>query len=257
MNHNFNDKLDLVEAYLDGRLDDDQKNVAEKILQENPDLREEYEYMKLAVSSVQLSALHSQVGKVAKNHFSTISETATIKPIAKVYNLRFYALRVAAILLIVCISYTGMLYITTSPGKLFAEGFTDYDLPVSRGASTSTTIEQFYKLQNWQKVINTVAVENSTAQKDLFLAGISCLKINQAAPAASFFKKILVVNQTAINKYYQEESEFYLALAYLKLSNTKKAGTLLQSIQSNPAHPYYKDAKKISPFKMKMLEWKQ
>lgn len=256
MNNDFNDKLDLMEAYLDGRLDDDQKNTAEKILQENPDLQEEYEYMKLAVSSVRLSALQTQVGNVAKTYFAPIAESSTIKPLAKVHNLRFYALRVAAVLLIVCISYTAMLYITTSPDKLFAEGFVDYDLPVSRGASTSTTIEQLYKLQNWQEVINAVSAENSTTQKDLFLAGMSCLKTNQAALAAGFFKKASTINQTSSNKSYQEESEFYLSLTYLKLNETKNAEDLLQSIQSNPTHPYYNDAKKISPFKLKILEWK-
>ena len=257
MNNEFNDKLDLIEAYLDGKLDDDQKNIAEKILQENPDLQEEYEYMTLAVSSVQLSALHAQVGNVAKSYFSTGSENNAVKPDAKVYNIRFYALRVAAVLLLVCTSYIAMVYITATPGKLFSEGFSDYDLPVSRGASKTTTIEQQYKLQNWQEVINMVSVEDVPVQKDLFLAGISCLKANQASDAVSYFKKVSAANQTTTNKLYKEESEYYLALTYLKLNDAPNAATLLQVIKSNPAHAYYAQAKKISSLQLKILAWKQ
>jgi len=258
MKHDLNDKMDLIEAYIDGGLDGQQKIMAEQALQQDAELQEKYEEMQLAVNAVKLSALNSQVKAIAQAHFlnSEAEPTVTIQPSAKVVNIKFYALRVAAVLLLVCASYIALEYLTVSPQKIYAEEFNNYDLPVSRGASKIAIIEQQYKSEQWEEVIQTVSSENLPDQKDLFLAGMSSMQLNKWESASNFFNKVISINSTAGKKAYQDESEFYLALTYLKMNNTDKAVSLLSSIRSTPEHAYNAQAKKLNGFQLTLLKWK-
>jgi tetratricopeptide (TPR) repeat protein len=59
--------------------------------------------------------------------------------------------------------------------------------------------------------------------------------------AASAFKQILDNN----DKNFQESSQWYLGLCYLKLVEIDKAKRVFQSIVNNPLHEFYGNSKKI------------
>ena len=256
MDYNFNDNLDLLEKHLDGLLSGEEKRHTEQLLREDTRLQEEYAYMKLAVSAVRLSALHNQVGNVANAYASKDRESPIVKSMAKVRNISHYTLRAASVLLIAAASYMAVMYATVTPRQLYSDTFIDYELSTSRSISQGTIIERNYGMGSWQEVLTELSEKKLSSQKDLFLGGIAALQLNEAVIAGDYFKKVLTKNNISSNKLYQEESEFYLALTYLKMNNYKSAGLLLHAIRIKPDHLYHEQVKKISLLKTTLLGWK-
>ncbi|MFT3704051.1 MAG: hypothetical protein QM802_16915 [Agriterribacter sp.] len=253
MNNELYNTTSRLEAYIDGSLSEEQQVITEKMLSENAGLQQEYEYMKHAVSAVQLSGMHARVKNIATAHFAA---TTNESKVAKIGSIGFYALRVAAVVVVLLISYTALVYATTTPEQIFADSFSNYDLPTSRSASRIATIDQLYKMEKWQAVMDITSAESSSTQKNLFLAGMAAIQLNKIDAATSFFNKVQQLNKISQNKSYQDESEFYLALTYIKLKKIPEAESLLTTIKENPEHAYHSQASKISSFKTKLLSWK-
>lgn len=256
MTYDSNANIDLIEKYIDGSANDEEKTIVEQLLNNNADLKDEYECMKMAVESVKLSALHKQVGNIAaayntgkNNNMVAHSETA------KVRNIGFYAMRAAAVLVVVFASYTAIQYVTITPDKLYTSAFEDYSLSATRSASKGTGAEQSFKIGDWAGVLS--AISNESGQKEKFLGGVSALHLNKANIAAGYFNEVIESNKTLTQKSYTEESEFYLALAYIKLQNYNAAKSLLHKITANPKHVYHNQAKRINTLSITLLSFKK
>ncbi|MCC6287635.1 MAG: hypothetical protein IT249_07100 [Chitinophagaceae bacterium] len=256
MTYDFNTNIDLIEKYIDGSVNDEEKTIVEELLNNNADLQEEYEYMRMAVESVKIAALHKQVGNIAEAYKEGKNNTTVTnsKP-AKVRSMGFYAMRAAAAIVVVSASYIAIQYATITPDKLYASAFEDYNPSITRGVSKGTDIEQLYKMGNWDGVLS--AVSNESLPKEKFLAGVSALQLNKADVAADYFNQVIETNKTLSEKPYTQESEFYLALALIRLQNYDAAKKLVNTIKANPEHAYYNQAKKISTFKTTLLSFKK
>lgn len=252
----FNADMELIEKYVDGSLSGEEKSRAEKLLNENLQLQQEYDYMMLAINSVKHSGLQEQVASVAKQYELKEVDSTPVKSIAKVRSINFYMMRVAAAVVLIIASYSAILYTTATPDQLFSEGFISYDLPSSRSASAVNIIEQQYKDADWQKVLTSLQNQPDISQKEMFLGGMAALQLNNADAARSFFQKVLDKNQTSSEILYQEDAQFYLALTYIKLHDFTKAYDMLQMINANPDHAYYNQVKQMNLLKARILKWK-
>ena len=65
------------------------------------------------------------------------------------------------------------------------------------------------------------------------------------------------VNNGSESKQFADESDYYLALAYIKAGNIDQAQAMLDKIIANPKHMYYAKAKEISNGSLTILKWKQ
>lgn len=254
MTYDLNNKMDLIEKYLDGALTIKERAQVEQLLKERADLRDVYNNMKMAIESVRYAGLNKQVAAIAKEY--TAKQSLQQQP-ATVRSIGFYALRAAAVVLISVASYTAAMYITATPERLYNDGFVPYELPATRNNNQSTAIEHAYKNADWQKVLTLATAEKTLNQETLFFAGMANLQLNQAQQAADYFQQVLNVHTATSNTVYMSESQFYLSLAYVKLNEGGKAYTLLQQIRNNPNHPFYKEAKHINLLKIKLLSWKK
>lgn len=255
MNYDYNN-IDLIEKYIDHSANDEERLKAEQMLNVHPDLQEEYNYMKLAVDAVKRSALHKQVGNIAKAYNSKQRQQGLVinNQQAAVRSIGFYGLRAAAVITLIFASYVAIQYATISSDKLYTASFVDYNLPTTRSAIKEINIDALYKMGKWDAVLNGVTKENS--QKERFLAGMSALHLNKPIVAAEFFEGIIEGNKKLKEYTFTQESEFYLAMASLKNKNYNKAKVLINSIQNNPEHIYYTQAKKISFLKTMLLSLK-
>lgn len=256
MTYDFNANIDLLEQYIDGTVNDEERKLVEQLLNNNAELREAYEYMNMAVASVKLSALHRQVGNIAAAYKTgKNSSTTTQGQPAKVRSIGFYAMRVAAVLAVVLASYTAIQYATITPDKLYTSAFEAYNLSATRSASKGTDIEQSYKMGNWNAVLS--AISNESGQKEKFLGGVSALYLDKFDVAADYFNQVIDANKTLTEKPYTQESEFYLALALIKLQNYDAAKSIIHKIKANPDHTYYNQVKKISTIRTALLSFKK
>ena len=255
MNYGMNNNTVLIEKYIDGQSSAEESLFVESMITGDADFREEYECMKLAVSAVQLSAVHMQVNEVANAYFEEINTKAK-RPVAMIRSIGYYSLRAAAVLIIIAASYTAILYATATPEKLYSEAFTDYNLETVRGGVSASAVEQEYRMGKWQNVIAEPADSKVLSPKEMFLGGMAALKLNNPSRAQHFFQGILDNNNTFSTRSFGEESEFYLALTYIKLNKPRSAAKLLSAIKSNPHHLYYSQANRISALELSVLGWK-
>jgi len=225
MNYDMNNNTVLIEKYIDGQSSAEESLFVESMIAGDADFREEYEYMKLAVSSVQLSAARAQVSEAANAYFEEIS--AKEKKPAMIRSIGYYSMRAAAVLIAVVASYTAIIYATATPEKLYSEAFTDYNLETVRGAASASA-----------------------------LGGIAALHLNDPSRAQHFFQGILDNSNSLSSGAFREESEFYLALTYIRLNKPRAAAKLLSAIKNNPHHLYYSQANRISALELSMFGWK-
>lgn len=253
MTNKYND-IDLLERYIDGTANHEERLKVEELFNSNPGLQEEYGYFKLAVSSVKLAALHKQVGNIAKIYHNKNQQPAFFSngQTAKVRSIGFYALRAAAVITIVLASYTAIQYASVTPDTLYSESFVDYNLPATRNGVKAVNTDMLYKMEKWEAVLDGVTKESSP--KERFLAGMSALHLNKPGIATAYFEEI--INTSPEEKIFTQESEFYLSLACIKTKNYSKAISLINKIKQNPDHPYYKQSRKISLFKATLLNLK-
>ncbi|MFT3749547.1 MAG: hypothetical protein QM768_14570 [Agriterribacter sp.] len=256
MTYDFNANSNLIEQYIDGAVNDEERIIVEQLLNSNAGVREEYEYMKMAVASVKLCALHKQVSNISASYKAAgNSNIVTQNKPAKVRSIGFYAMRVAAVLAVVLASYTAVQYVTITPDNLYASAFEEYNLSATRSVSKGTYIEQSYKMGNWEGVLS--AISNESGQKEKFLGGVSALHLNKFDVAADYFNQVIDENKALYEKSYTQESEFYLALALIKLKSYDAAKTVINKIKADPDHTYYNKAKKISTIKTVLLSFKK
>jgi hypothetical protein len=255
MNYNMNNNTVLIEKYIDGQSSAEENLFVESMIAGDADFREEYEYMKLAVSSVRLSAVHTQVSEAANAYFEEISAKAK-NPTAMIRSIGYYSMRAAAVLIVIAASYTAIIYATTTPEKLYSEAFTDYNLETVRGTASASAIEQEYRMGRWQHVIAELADIKSLSPKEMLLGGIAALHLNDPSRAQHFFQGIIDNTNTLSTGSFREESEFYLALTYIKLNKPQTAVKLLSAIKNNPHHLYYSQVNRISALELSMFGWK-
>ena len=85
--------------------------------------------------------------------------------------------------------------------------------------------------------LSQVSASDEDYEKAQFYEAVSELGMNQAAPAAEKFRKIVKNNSSP----YYESSKWYLALAYIKLGKKSDAAKLLKEL-NKPGGAYQSDA---------------
>lgn len=154
-------------------------------------------------------------------------ETAT----AKVKTFRPIILKAAAVLIAI-ISLTAVyIFISSTSENLFNDKYVAYNIASQRSVDSS---------------------ENA-AVLNIFEDGQTALKNNDPRKAIASFSQILS-DQT--NKILHDDSEYYLALAYLKAGETDLAYGRFVAISRNENHLYHDEVSKWFLFKLKIVSLK-
>jgi tetratricopeptide (TPR) repeat protein len=225
---------EILMKYLDEELTSQERVNLENLLKEDDELRKRLENLRLAKEAVRYYSIQSAVANVGAEwkHSHSVPEE---RPKAKVVSLKrvgLYALATACILFaVIRISLFFNSHLT--PERVYQEAYVDYKPGSSRSAKQSgTSIILAYQQNNYQEVIRLSHNGNLTPQEQLITA-IAYLKANKAADAVPYLEAL------QSNTTYHQDSEFYLALAYLKIRQFDKSLNLLKKIQSDPNHLYH------------------
>ncbi|HXB30015.1 MAG TPA: hypothetical protein VNW49_09360, partial [Puia sp.] len=87
-----------------------------------------------------------------------------------------------------------------------------------------------------------------------FLAAMSEMQLNHFREAVTLFEELLYTKSD--DHSFQEETEYYLSLAYLMNHQDLKSMQLINRIKADPSHTYYPLAIKISVIDMKIIALK-
>jgi hypothetical protein len=218
-------------------------------------LAAEWEYLKLAVETIQYAAVTDSV--VAARKGMTTSSSGSVKPQGAIVRSLFQnSLRVAAIL----IAFLGVVaiykYQSVTATSIYQHYYTSYDLGTVRGNGPTDTLEEAYKSKDWNKVVNLYNQEDAKTAKYYFLAGMADLELHQYGVAIEQFEAVLAENVKNKDHYFKDEAEYFLAFSYLMNGESGKAVRLLATIKQNKDHLYYPMANQMSSLDLKIMDMK-
>lgn len=236
MDNSTNSMSENLVQYLDGELLGSEKDDLEKQLAADKDLQNELENLKLAREAVHSYGLKQQVSRI---HHQMMSELqAPVRKISSTRRIIRYSIAIAASVVIVFMATTIYNSNNLSSDKLFAENYHTYELSRPRdGGVAETTIEKTYKAKDYYSV--TLLADTSNNVKELFLGGMANLELKYPSQAIRRFEKVLFTNETAGTNSFKDESEYYMALAFILDKQYDRAEKLLQQIKDNPSHLYH------------------
>jgi hypothetical protein len=227
----LHDNDEALMRYLDGEMDQTEKETFESKLQKDITLKERLESLRVAIASVRQ---YGTVEKVRSIHSEMMQELSSVHKETKVVPMKRmvrYSLAIAASIIIILVGVNLFTSTQLSSNKLYNEAFVDYDASVARGNESQTEIERLYQDRSYTNVIEKGKLQN-VSQKDSLLVGLSFLKTNKLPDAINLLRSISIQNPV------RQDAEFYLALSYLKNKNYNEALDLMQQIHSNPNHVY-------------------
>jgi tetratricopeptide (TPR) repeat protein len=245
-----------LDEFFDNTID---RNRLNEILNNNGinDSNEAINIHQIAVTAVTQYNLMKQVQQVHAQFAGKVLQTAKDKQEPKVIRMqaRAFVMRIAAGLLLLLTGYTTVQYFNSTGSAFYKSMHNTYHASENRSIITepSSELVEAYKKGNYASVINAFTQLRNPGNREMFFAGNSYLETNNALKAITLFEKVLDRNKTTGELLYQDEAEYYLAMAHLKNNDTDKALPLLYKIADETGHTYHHKIDKFVLFKMKWL----
>ena len=238
MNENSTN-TELLIQYLDGELQGEELEAIQKMLIENKELKTELENLAMAK---QLTKNYGLKNKISSIHSEMMQERKVkVLPDSSFRKMIFqYAIRVAAILVVLIGMSAAYQYITVTPDKLFTESFHVFSLHETRGVAAEG-LKDAYKREDMDEVIRQFNQLKSPQAEEYFLAGNAYLATHQPEKAIEAFNTLQQINKSVNGHAFDEDAEYYLALSYLANDEPAKAYPIFEKIHGDPNHPYNKD----------------
>lgn len=253
------DITDNLVQYLDNEMTDTEKQAFEKLLQQDTALHERYQLMLIAKQAIRSKGLKEKVSALHKEYIKAREQSQPKEINISRKSSSFFKnfMRVAAVFIIAVAGYGIFEFSSTNTNTVFNNNFVVYNLPVTRGAAEHKLIYSLYAAANYNAVVNAFKATNEKSQEDYFLAAQAYLQLNRTAEAINSFQQVEKMNAESNQQYFVEETDFYLALAYIKAGRINEAQNQLNKITSNKRHLFYNKAKNISKLKLEILKMKQ
>lgn len=244
---------EILVDHLDKTIQGESLPEAEALLANDNEAREDFQYLQTAVEAVKHTALHARVAAI-----STEMQHAAVVPMrqTEARTITRNILRAAAVLFLLLGSVTVYKLVTVSSDNLYQKHYTSYTLNTARSEEATSPLEQAYRNNNWREVSAQYEAIVSKTNKDHFLGAMAAMELKQYPQAIERFNEVLNNNARTGDNYFQDEAEYYLALAYIADDKASAAAPLLKRISVEEGHLYQQKAKNILGIDFKILELK-
>lgn len=233
--------IDRFEAYLNGELSKEERELFNEETSKDPDFKEEFETYKNAITAIRIlnrNVLRKDIEKIA-------SEIDEVGERDKPFKIGSY-LKYAAILIgVALIPLYFVFRNNATKTDVFADNFSPYQMiSTERGEEQDSILNLAvvaYNKQNFDEAssfFKNVYEKNETEETQFYLS-ISLLGNKQYEEAIIQLKKLC---ENKLGLYY-EQSLWYLSLAYIATEDFAKAETLLKQIVENNSYSYEKAQK--------------
>jgi hypothetical protein len=243
---------ELIEKYFSNSLNNEETLLFEKLLQKDPDFKEEYLFqkdLKKALERQQRAEIKAGLEELEKSYSKKSGTTLKNWLIA------------ASVALVFGLGYTFYHnYKTQQPNYLFTANFEPYRnvvQPIERG-ETSEDIEtkafSAYENKSYYKAINLF---NSVTPKDQeyiqFYKAMSYMALNKNVEAIELLLPLATRPDEADDKFgWNAKANWYLGLAYLGEDQIEKAISQFLVVVNNPNCIYKKEEAKVLLAKLKV-----
>ena len=227
----------------------------------DPETSQEWKHLRLAVDAVEQAALFEKVSTVRAEwlaHRSDVTTVSAIQPgTAVVRSISRMALRAASVILVIGASAAIYKYSVTSSSGIYSAYYSSYDLSTSRGATVAQDdMEEAYKARNWSGVDDAFKRKKVKNNKSYFLEGMADMEAKRYDEAIGMFQQVMAANNLAGSDYFEDEAEFYLAMAWLARNDVKEAIPLLDKIKADKTHMYHDVVVRMSSLDLRIAAYK-
>jgi hypothetical protein len=213
---------------------------------ETNETAEESKVLAFAVEAIRFEALNREVG-----HALAIARAEKAPVVSMTKRVALVSMRVAAgVAILLCVGGAAK-FMMTSSSSVYDKNYAPYEMGTTRGAEDLTPLEQAYQSKSWASVDHIFATENAPSAKDQFLAGMAFMEQGQYTQAINQFK-----NVQRLKGAYQDESEYYLALAYLADHQPAPALIMLDNIKNDPEHLFHRRVMQMNAWDLLILRAK-
>ncbi|QHT69037.1 tetratricopeptide repeat protein [Rhodocytophaga rosea] len=246
---------ELIDNYLSGRLNQEEKSAFEQRLSAETALAEQVALQRKITTGLQtagrlnmLALLKEEDAKMPayqpEEEATTATEAKTISfnPTSK----QMYYWAAAAVLLLMVPVF--MLLRANESGEKLADSYfhahENQWVSTDGDSSLSAQAMEHYEEGKYAMALNIFEkmLGNNTAEAEVqFYKGNSYLALKKTQEAIQSFEAVLTM---PANKY-TEEAEWYLALSYVQADDEKQAKKILKGIMDNENHPYHKEAQDL------------
>ena len=239
----------MLVQYLDNELPPSQRAQVEAALSGNAELQQELERLRTAKQAFGQFARQQRVSSIHNEMMKELPrQTGKAAPVRY---LRL-AMRVAALLLVLVLIAGLVQYSLLDGDRLYRSHYDAFTLGTTRDGANEPALEQAYRQGNMRQV--TAMYERNALRQpaDNFLAGQAYLALGEPQKAITAFEAQLQANESKELKPYQEDTEYYLALAWLKAGETDRALPIFQKIHDQTSHAYNRE---VSGWYLTQLQW--
>lgn len=228
----------------------------------DPETSQQWQQLRLAVDAVGQAGLYEKVSSVRAKWVSHQSDAAPVMQSkqrgATIHSIYRLSLRAAAVILVIGASAAIYKYTVTSSKGMYSDYYTSYDLSTSRGAATAQDeMEVAYKAKNWVAVDDAFKKKKVKDNKSYFLEGMADMEAKKYDEAIGMFQQVMAANNLAGADYFEDEAEFYLAMAWLARNDVKEAMPLLDKIKADKTHLYHDVVVKMSSLDLRISAYKE
>jgi tetratricopeptide (TPR) repeat protein len=254
MNNN-NDHTEKLIPYLDGELSEAENAALQTELANNVAMQQELDDLIMAKGVVKNYGLTQKVSSIHQEMMQEMQvQDHKAKPIVR--SLPQMMMRIAAAIIILVGVFGIYQYLSVSPGSLYKDQYTAYQVANMRGNTAAGTLEKAYAESKFDEVISLYTQMAAPAASEQFLAAQAYLGKEDYKNAISLFNAIIEKNKTANTGTLNDDAEYYLALSYLKNNETAKALPLFNKIHEDKGHLYHSKVSSWFLTKLKLLNWK-
>lgn len=228
--------IERIEKYVEGKLSLEETRAFAKELCDNTDLVSEMQAYQKAVKGIRDYGLKAELRTYHQEFFEKLANK-------RILYWKYISGIAASVIIIIGLVYI-LLFQSLSNSELFTRYFEPYpDIITTRNVDNSNLAKGLKSYSSGEYEM-AITIFNSLPPTDpdyttaLFYMAISYLAITQPQIAIDSLEKL-----NRIDKTYQEQVHWYLALSYLKLDDTKSAKKQLMKIEEK--HFKYIEAQEL------------
>ncbi len=252
--HNMSEKL---VQYLDAELTGADKELMEERLASDSALQEELNALRQTREAIRLYGLQQQVASIHKEMMEEV--TPAVTQMGSRRKLVRYSFAVAASILLVIGSILVFNFYNLSSSKVFSSNYQSYELRTMRDADTQqlSPVEKAYREKDYRKTVEAILPPNRSASiQDNFIAAMAFSELGNSSGAIEHLQLVLEMCKQQKRNEYKQESEYYLALNYIRNKDHDLALEQLRRIKEDPTHLYHQKVTSKLIRQVKMLKWR-
>ncbi|MEQ1676259.1 MAG: hypothetical protein ABL876_06150, partial [Chitinophagaceae bacterium] len=200
--------------------------------------------------------------KVAGLHQQMMTElTAPVKklttPVAGSKRIIRYVASVAASIILLVGGFMAYNFFTLSSDKVYGANYQKFELSTTRDPGLEEAAsEKAYRAGNYKEVVRLHDAAATRTAKEEFLCGVAAMELKDNTKAINCFTEVLQLNKQAPAKVLNDESEYYLSLAYVSNKDYDFALDIMHRIKEDPTHIYNAKITRKLIRQVKLLKWR-